>query len=245
MQLKMSLSRIAIGSNKFWFSLGIGFVLLLADGFVYAQSDAISSADGMDAGNSQLMGKVEQTDDLDTNKDKDWSADKGIEGGQNKSGYLQGNAQLGELDAAKEDPDAGDKELMIAWDRWRNRFLKAVLSSTSEMLNSDQARSFQINPDTHAMESKYPVGTVAWFVCEVTRDRELKRLRILNSSGFPEYDQTVLEAVQALQGSSLLKFPTGSRRKAVLQGGAVERAAQSQNQYFRFGDVERYHVPSN
>ena len=46
----------------------------------------------------------------------------------------------------QEDPDASDKELMIAWDRWRNRFLQAVLASTSEMLNSDQARSFRINP---------------------------------------------------------------------------------------------------
>jgi hypothetical protein len=150
---------------------------------------------------------------------------------------------MGELDAAKEDPDADDKELMIAWDRWRNRFLQAVLASTSEMLNSDQGRSFQINPKTHVMEPKYPIGTEAWFVCEVTRDRQIKRLRILTPSGFADYDQAVIEAVQALQGSSLLRFPTGSRRVAVLQGGAVERAQQAQQQNFRFGDVERYRIP--
>ena len=88
------------------------------------------------------------------------------------------------------------------------------------------------------------MGTVAWFVCEVTKDRQIKRLRILNSSGYPDYDQAVVEAVQELQGSSLLKFPANSRRKAVLQGGAVERALEPQRQHFRFGDIERYSVPN-
>ncbi len=193
----------------------------------------------------KLEGKVEEADSLETDNAMDLSAGKGIGEGQNNTGYLKGSAQIGDLDPAKEDPDADDKELMVAWDRWRNRFLQAVLASTSEMLNSDQAASFQINPVTHIMEPKYPVGTSAWFVCEVNRERQIKRLRILTSSGYATYDQAVLEAVQALQGSSLLKFPANSRRRAVLQGGAVERAVQSQSQYFHFGDIEKYRVPSN
>ncbi len=240
----MPLVKVAIKLSKFSFCLILCFALPMIDGFVYAQGKADSSAENISSGNVKLTGKIEQADGLSIDKGTDFGSDNGIEGIKSKPGYLKGSAQMGELDAASEDPDADDKELMIAWDRWRNRFLQAVLASTSESLNSDQARSFQINPETHVMEAKYPVGTVAWFVCEVTRDREIKRLRILNSSSFAEYDQTVLEAVQALQGSSLLRFPAGSRRKAVLQGGAVERAMQAQNQYFRFGDVERYRVPS-
>lgn len=232
-----------------FYCLTLCFVLSAANSFVDAQSNDNSSTQSMNSSDKKLMGMVEQTGSLDADKGKGLGSENGVgngeAGGKNNSGYLKGSAVMGELDAAHEDPDADDKELMIAWDRWRNRFLQAVLASTSEMLNSDQARSFQINPHTHVMEPKYPVGTVAWFVCEVTGDRQIKRLRILNTSGFAEYDQTVLEAVQALQGSSLLRFPSGSRRRAVLQGGAVERAAQAQNQYFRFGDVERYRIPSN
>ncbi len=196
-----------------------------------------------------LKGKVEEVDASEgtgdaAHKEAILSPGRAQEGAK-EGGYLKGSAQIGELDSAKEDPDADDKELMIAWDRWRNRFLQAVLGSTTEMLNSDQTHSFQINPYTHTMESVYPVGTEAWFVCEVTKDRQIKRLRILTSSGYPEYDQAVLEAVQDLQGSSILRFPSGSRRNAVLQGGAVERASQPQQQYFRFGDTEHIRVPAN
>jgi len=224
---------------------------LLVQQLVLAQSDQVVSISEIapEKSNKQLKGEVEQVDDDGRIKNIQSDDEPNLTPGKaviqdSKSGYLQGHAQMGELDPAKEDPDAEDRELMIAWDRWRNRFLQAVLGSTTEMLNNDQARSFQINPYTHTMEPVYPVGTSAWFVCEVNRDRQIKRLRILTSSGYPDYDRAVLEAVQALQGSSLLRFPTGSRRMAVLQGGAVERATRAQQQYFQFGDMERYRVPA-
>ncbi len=241
----MLLVKIAIELSMLFFCLGLCFILPMTSHSVYAQGNDNSYSENKSSSDDlKLMGKVEQLNSADSNKGKDLGSEIGTAGGRRQEGYLKGSAEMAELEPAKEDPDADDKELMIAWDRWRNRFLRSVLASTSEMLNSDQARNFQINQNTHIMEAKYPVGTVAWFVCEVTRDRQIKRLRILNTSGFSEYDQAVLEAVQALQGSSLLRFPSGSRRNAVLQGGAVERAVKPQNQYFRFGDIERYRVPS-
>lgn len=244
--------KIAIKLSAVFVCLGVcsGFHQL-----VLSQTDQniISDDQIVVEGKKPLKGKIEGNDLFEAEKNKDIENHKDVnllpgkaeaDIPRSKSNYLKGHAQSGDLEPAKEDPDADDKELMIAWDRWRNRFLQAVLGSTTEMLNNDQAHSFQINPSTHTMEAIYPVGTVAWFVCEVTRDRQIKRLRILNSSGYPEYDRSVIEAVQALQDSSLLRFPTGSRRTAVLQGGAVERAIQPQQQYFRFGDVEHYRVPA-
>ncbi len=158
--------------------------------------------------------------------------------------YIRGSVNLGDLSTMQDDPDAQDKELLIEWDRWRNRFLQAVLSSTSELLTNDQAQSFQFNPATNAIESKYPLGTTAWFICTITNDRQIKNPRIVRSSGFSDYDQAVIEAVKALADSSILKFPPASRRLTVLQGGGIERSALPQQQYFHFGDVEHHRLPA-
>lgn len=225
--------------RKILVCLGLFSCCFLCHPLVFAQEDSMRLQTGIST--QKLEGRIDERDEAEK---ANLASIAGKEGQKNHSSdYLQGSAQMGEYDGAKEDPDAGDKELMIAWDRWRNRFLNAVLASTSEILNSDQGASFRINPTTHVMEPKYPVGTVAWFVCEVTRDKQIKHLKILNSSGYADYDKAVLEAVQDLQGSSLLRFPTGSRRTAVLQGGAVERAVQNKPQYFHFDDVERYRIP--
>jgi TonB family protein len=134
---------------------------------------------------------------------------------------------------------------MIEWDRWRNRFLQAVLTSTTEILNSDQAQSFQYNPVDNAIESKFPLGTTAWFICTISNDRQIKNARIVRSSGFSGYDQAVLEAIQAMKNSNILKFPNRSKRISILQAGGVERTTNQQNQYFHFNDIEHYHIPSN
>ena len=162
---------------------------------------------------------------------------------------LQGAIEQQELAAEKEsaesdkiDPDLSDKELMIQWDRWRNRFLQAVLSGTSDVLNCDQAENYRFNPKTHTTELKYPMGTVAWFSCKITRDGQVSEVLIDEPSGFPVYDEAVREAVQALAGSEILKFPYRSRRKSILQAGGVQRTTQISKEYFHFGDVEHYRV---
>ncbi len=166
------------------------------------------------------------------------------------NGYLKGLVQQEDVQTNKEDPaaaqgdpDSQDKELMIEWDHWRNRFLQAVLSGTTDILNSDQAQNFQFNAQTKTIESKYPFGTVAWFSCKITRDGQINEALIERPSGFPAYDEAVREAVKALAASEILKFPSHSKRISVLQAGGVERTAQVNKQYFRFGDVEHYRVP--
>jgi hypothetical protein len=187
----------------------------------------------------KLQGEVEQSENNNANPGK-----------KPANSYLKGLVQQEDLvtnkenpTAAAEDPDASDKELMVEWDRWRNRFLQAVLSGTTDMLNNDQAQNFQFNPQTNMIESKYPVGTTAWFSCKITKEGQVNEVLIEHPSGFPAYDEAVREAAKALAGSAILKFPSRSRRSSVLQAGGVVRTAQAARQYFRFGDVEHYRVP--
>jgi TonB C terminal len=195
---------------------------------------------------SKLKGEVEQFDNDNANKQSSGN----IEHGEPANSYLKGLIQQEETETTKEtpgagndDPDAQDKDLMIEWDHWRNRFLQAVLSGTTDSLSSDQAQNFQFNPQTNVIESKYPFGTVAWFSCKITKDGQVQEVLIEHASGFPAYDEAVREAVKALAGSTILKFPSRSKRISVLQAGGVQRTAQVNKQYFHFGDTEHYRVP--
>jgi TonB C terminal len=208
---------------------------------------------GADTGTKgeKLQGEIEQTDDNDVgimNKKSLGNMDYG----KPSNSYIKGQVKQEDMESTKENPvngdehpDAADKDLMIEWDNWRNRFLQAVLSGTTDALNNDQAQNFQFNPQTNIIESKYPMGTNAWFSCKVMRDGQIKDIQIERSSGFAGYDQAVRESVQSLAGSAILKFPSHSRRISVLQAGGVERTAQINKQYFRFGDVEHYRLPGN
>jgi len=197
----------------------------------------------------KLKGKVEQSENNNENTGKQQLGAMGQ--GMPANGYLKGLVQEENLETNKEssaaaqaDPDAQDKELMIEWDHWRNRFLQAVLSGTTDILNSDQAQNFQFNPQTKVIESKYPFGTIAWFSCKITKAGRIKDVLIEGPSGFPVYDEAVRGAVQTLTGSAILKFPSRSKRVSVLQAGGVERTAQVNKQYFRFGDIEHYRMPA-
>jgi hypothetical protein len=211
-------------------------------------SSGLLAAADVPTKSKQLQGEIEQGNDGDPTMSKPASAT--MDQSKSSGNYIKGQIQQenGEAGtesplAGNEDPDATDKELMIEWDRWRNRFLQAVLGGTTDALNNDQARNFQFNPQTNVVESKYPMGTNAWFSCKITKDGHIKEVLIEKSSGFSGYDDAVRESVQSLEGSAILKFPSRSRRISVLQAGGVERTAQVNKQYFHFGDTEHYRVP--
>ncbi len=156
---------------------------------------------------------------------------------------LQGSANMQDLGAAS-DPDMDDQEMMVEWDRWRNRFLIAVQQGVQESLNNTGDLMMRYDPRTHMVMSKFPLGTVAWFSCQVTPTRHVTNLKLMQSSGFPNYDQAVLSAVAALDGSSILRYPRGSRRSIVSQAAGIKTADSPGRGYFHFGDVERYRTPA-
>ncbi len=160
-------------------------------------------------------------------------------------GMLKGGARIEDAELAGEDPDAQDQELQVEWDRWRNRFLQAVLSGAMDNLNNPQEADLRFDPRTQRVTIQFPLGTVAWFSCQITNDRQIKNLRLDQSSGYENYDRAVLNAVQDLTGTVILQFPSRSRRTIVSQNGGVKTSDRTEQQYFRFNDVERYRVPGN
>jgi hypothetical protein len=186
---------------------------------------------------SQLKGREEDDD-----------ADQGLKPMSGKSspdgGALKGSAEREGSGLAGDDPDSQDQELQVEWDRWRNRLLRAVLAGAMENLNNPQAADFRWDPIRQRVMTQFPLGTIAWFACTVTSDRRIKTLRLMESSGYPNYDRAVLDAVRSLEGTSILKFPARSHRDHVSQTGGVKTSEQSQPQYFKFGDVEHVRVPS-
>ena len=156
---------------------------------------------------------------------------------------LQGNAQLQGGKGAKDlDPDSDDHELMVEWDRWRNRFLRAVQLGTQEILNNPDPEDYErprVDPGTGGLVSAYGLGTSAAFSCQVTADGQVRNLDIISPSGRPKYDRAVLRAVQQLAGTQILRFPKGSHRTTVTQPGRITTATSNEFKYHHFGDVER------
>lgn len=153
---------------------------------------------------------------------------------------FHGQAQSSGGGLESQDPDYGDKELAIAWDKWRNRFLWSVQSGVTQYLNDPNNPQIRWDPQRQVMVSKFPMGTIAWFSCRISKNRRITELKILHSSGFPAYDQAVLNSVRDLAGSAILKFPARSRREVVNQNAGIRTATNGQRQFFKFGDVERY-----
>lgn len=164
---------------------------------------------------------------------------KSLPGKSDPKPVLQGSASKDE----GADPDEQDRELMVQWDKWRNRFLWSVQSGIQEILENPTDATLRWDEQKQAMVSKFPLGTIAWFSCQITPDKQIVNLKLLHPSGYAGYDQAVLEAVRALQGSSILRYPTSSRRKIVTQIAGVKTAETGGYNYFKFGDVERQHHP--
>lgn len=150
--------------------------------------------------------------------------------------------------AAKEssDPDEQDQELMVEWDRWRNRFMRAVQLGVQEMVNNPDPEDYErprYDPQTGRLGARYPMGTGTAFSCMITRDGRILHLEVIEPSGFSKYDRIVLKAVRQLEGTRLLNFPKMSQRSNVTQAARIKTAATADFQYHKFGDVERVRSP--
>ena len=153
---------------------------------------------------------------------------------------LQGNSNYNPMElSANSDPDAGNQELEIEWDRWRNTLIQAIQMGTLAHINVQNEINFVWDQRSQMMQSRYPNGTSAWYYCNVLPNRRIININLTSHSRYPSYDQAVLQAINDLQGSRILKYPNGSRRQMVTQEAGVSTAAQTSSQTFHFGDVER------
>lgn len=190
-----------------------------------------------------LKGNARQ-DALHGQTDKSgWQEEAGVAELDKEIGMLKGNAQKQGANLQLRDPDAEDQQLMIEWDRWRNRLLRAVQLGTIGILNNQAEDTYRWDPQRRVMRSKYPMGTEACFICQVTPGLKIQKLKILNSSGFPEFDNAVLQAVRDLEDTKILRFPERSKRPIVSQAACIRTAQTDSFQYHKFGDVERQVIP--
>lgn len=160
----------------------------------------------------------------------------------NPSRPLQGKARK-----QSTDPDEEDQELMVEWDRWRNRFLRAVQLGVQEMVNNPDPEDYErprVDPQTGRVSTRYPLGTGTAFSCQITRDGRILNLEVIEPSGFSKYDRIVLKAVKQLEGTRLLNFPRASQRNTVSQAARIKTASSADFQYHKFGDVERVRAPA-
>lgn len=159
------------------------------------------------------------------------------------TGRLQGSAKINDSElSSMGDPDIDDQELKVEWDRWRNRFLYAVQSGVQEALNNPDDTMLRWDPNRNSVVMRFPLGTVAWFSCKISNNRHIEKVKLMKSSGFPNYDQAVIDAVNNLEGTTILRFPKRSRRVSVSQTAGIKTSDSAEQQYFKFGDVERYRM---
>lgn len=192
----------------------------------------------------KLEGNLEHTDKGTLKGQAQDEGDANLQGmsGQTDKKVLQGSAQ--QLDGAlSEDPDTADQELMVEWDAWRNRFLQAVQSDVQSNLNSNEDTMLRWDPRNQTVIRQFPLGTVAWFKCDIREDLKIVNFQLLKSSGYPNYDRIVMDAVAALNGTDILRFPAKSKRHKVNQMAGIQTATSSNKEFFHFGDVERYRTP--
>lgn len=164
-----------------------------------------------------------------------------------KQPTLRGFASTETGGLSNDDPDVEDQEMQVEWDKWRNRFLRTVLMSVNEKINNPDPEEYvrpRIDPRTGVLMPRYPLGTIAWFTVQVTRDGAIKNLSIIETSGHPSYDRAVMKAIKELEFSSLLRYPKGSRRVLVQQEGGIKTATQGGYTDQKFGDVEKYREPA-
>lgn len=187
-----------------------------------------------------------QEQGLNSGADENGGDLAGMSGQMDKSGNpLSGNASTLDAGVTSSDPDMDDQEMMVQWDKWHNRVLNAIQQGLIEQLTATGDNVMFLDQRTGRMRSKYPLGTMAMFSCQVTPDHHIINLKIDQTSGFTDYDRAVYQAVKVLDGSSVLRYPKGSHRKVVWEGAGIRTSMQAGPANFHWGDTEHYRVPGN
>ena len=186
-----------------------------------------------DDGNSNLQNMKPQTDD---SAPLSGSAQDG--GGPLKATLSQDQLQ-------SEDPDKEDQMLSVEWDKWHNRLLWSIQAGVQEIVNNPENMEPHFDPQSGRtiMSPNIPLGTKATFFCRVSSDRRIVKARIVQSSGNAGYDKALLDAIYSLDGSNILRYPSGSHRTVVNEMASILTSNKAGHETFKFGDTERYKAP--
>jgi len=67
------------------------------------------------------------------------------------------------------------------------------------------------------MVNRIPSGNAVYFSCQFTEDRHIINVKVLHTSGFPNFDSAVQDVITRLDGNSILAFPARSKRHVMPQ----------------------------
>ena len=142
-----------------------------------------------------------------------------------------------EFDAQVEPDEPG---VLVQWDKWRNRIVHAAWRNWGKRLEGGVSLGI-IKMGMHGSRQvqQFADGTYATFRCLITRGKHVKDVEVIASSGDEKFDQLVLASVESLDGSSILAFPTQSRRDSVEQVCTFRLGPKTQFEEQQTGDNEK------
>ncbi|MBU6451151.1 MAG: hypothetical protein KGS72_05180 [Cyanobacteria bacterium REEB67] len=202
----------------------------------------------------KIKAGVEKNDALKGSADDDNTKLQEMKGQTDDSNPLSGSAQedgaplkatLSQDQLQSEDPDKDDQMLAVEWDKWHNRLLWSIQSGVQEIVNSPENMEPHFDPQRGkvVLSPNIPLGTKATFFCRVSSDKRILKASIVQSSGNAGYDKALLDAIYSLDGSSILRYPAGSRRRVVNEAASILTSDKGGREFFKFGDTERYKAP--
>lgn len=89
--------------------------------------------------------------------------------------------------------DRNSRELTLAWEQWHKQLSKAIYDTWSAMVNERGRATLRVSVD---------------------RGKQIT-INVLNSNGGPRFSQSLLAAIESLEGNAGLTFPSGSQRQVV------------------------------
>ena len=198
--------------------------------------------------------------DGDANKQKPVLLEGHVEHGQKVPDSTNLNGAASQVNPVQQGPEGKARdtnldgktaeemeELSIEWDKWRNRLSKAVWHKF--MLKLAGNDSFMLGKTVFKLGLAPGVnlddGSEASYACEVTRDRQIRNLRIEKSTGNKRMNEIVLRCVWAYNGKGLLEFPEGSQRKRVTVRGKLLISSKSNFLPTTYRDFEKVTVEKN
>lgn len=125
--------------------------------------------------------------------------------------------------ASSKDPDSSP-ELQLAWDAWHRRVAEAIF----QRFNFFARAAFKYSP---------PLAVRVSYV--VTKDGQVKDVKLLEKSANVMYNGLVLQVVKSIAGdTALLQFPQGSRRQTVEKFGTFTQNYGTEGFRYTTGDRE-------
>jgi len=136
---------------------------------------------------------------------------------------LRGNVDQGGLASGNRfdiGADRNSRELTLAWEQWHKQLSKAIYDTWSSMVDQKGRATLRVSVD---------------------KGRQIT-INVISSSGGPRFTQSLMAAIEGLEGNAGLSFPSGSQRQVVsFEADYIADTDVAPGYSWVKGDVERVH----